>query len=125
QGAEAVLYGLDDIAETEEAIFVEGEPDKLAVEEAGLTNVVSVPNGAQTIGRADDDSASFAYLGNCAAELERLKRIVLAVDADDKGRALEEEPARRLGRERCWRVQWPNGGDVQCKDANETVRRFA
>jgi len=121
EGAEAVLYGLDDIAESEEAIFVEGEPDKLAVEEAGLNNVVSVPNGAQTIGRADDDSAGFVYLGNCAAELERLKRIVLAVDADDKGRALEEELARRLGRERCWRVQWPNGGDVQCKDANETL----
>lgn len=121
QGAEAVLYGLDDIAESEEAIFVEGELDKLAVEEAGFSNVVSVPNGAQTIGQADDDSASFSYLANCAAELERLKRIVLAVDADDRGRALEAELARRLGRERCWRARWPNSGDVQCKDANETL----
>jgi twinkle protein len=121
QGAEAVLYGLDDIAEREEAIIVEGEPDKLAVEEAGLSNVVSVPNGAQTIGQVDDDSAGFAYLENCAAELERLKRIVLAVDADDRGRALEAELARRLGRERCWRARWPNSGDVQCKDANETL----
>jgi twinkle protein len=119
--AEAVLYGLDDITESEEAIVVEGEPDKLAVEEAGLSNVVSVPNGAQTVGKADDDSAGFAYLGNCAAELGRLKRIILAVDADDKGRALEAELARRLGRERSWRVQWPNSGDVQCKDANETL----
>jgi twinkle protein len=120
-GAEAVLYGLDDIADTEEAIFVEGEPDKLAVEQSGFRNCVSVPNGAQTIGQAVDDSTGFAYLGNCAAELERLKRIVLAVDADDRGRALEEELARRLGRERCWRVRWPNSGDVQCKDANETL----
>jgi twinkle protein len=78
EGAEAVLYGLDDIAETDEAIIVEGECDKLAVEEAGFRNVVSVPNGAQTIGRVDDDSASFAYLANCGAEIERLSRIILA-----------------------------------------------
>ena len=33
----------------------------------------------------------------------RLKKIILGVDADAKGAVLEEELARRLGKERCWR----------------------
>jgi twinkle protein len=120
--AEAILYGLDDIAETKAVIIVEGEPDKLACEEAGFLNVVSVPNGAQGAGQAAaDDSAAFAWIANCAAYLDRAERIVLAGDADEKGRALEAELARRLGRERCWRVRWPDGNDAPCKDANATL----
>ena len=45
-GAEKILYGLNDIAGKEEVIIVEGEIDKLSLEEAGLTNAVSVPDGA-------------------------------------------------------------------------------
>lgn len=123
KNAEAVLYGLDDIADRKVIIIVEGEPDKLACEEASLLNVVSVPNGAQTGGKSTtpDDSAAFAYLGNCAEYLDRADRIVLAVDQDEKGRVLEAELARRLGRERCWRARWPDSEDAPCKDANETL----
>ena len=46
KGAEKILYGLDDIELEQEVIFVEGEMDKLALEEAGFTSVVSVPDGA-------------------------------------------------------------------------------
>ena len=42
-GAEKILYGLDDVRDSGEVIVVEGEMDKLALEEAGITNVVSVP----------------------------------------------------------------------------------
>jgi twinkle protein len=117
--AEAILYGLDDIADADTAIFVEGEPDKLAAETAGFTNVVSVPNGAHA--SEDDDAPAFAYLANSADQLDHIKRIVLALDADEKGKALEAELARRLGKERCWRARWPDSNDVQCKDANETL----
>ena len=33
------------------------------------------------------------------------------------GKTLEEELARRIGPERCWRVQWSDG----CKDANDVL----
>lgn len=46
KGAEKILYGLDDIKESNEIIIVEGEIDKLSMEQAGLTNSVSVPGGA-------------------------------------------------------------------------------
>jgi twinkle protein len=123
KGAETLLYGIDDIADAKTVIIVEGECDKLACEEAGYRNVASVPNGAQTGGSAADDSAAFDWTGNCAEHIDRAERIILAVDADDKGRQLEGELARRLGRERCWRVRWPRGDGASCKDANETLLR--
>jgi hypothetical protein len=43
KGAEKIFYGLDDIADSKTIIIVEGEIDKLAMEEAGYLNVVSVP----------------------------------------------------------------------------------
>lgn len=52
----------------------------------------------------------FEYLGNCEAELADKTAVVLATDADGPGRALAEELARRLGRERCRAVEWPRGG---------------
>ncbi|KAL3813004.1 hypothetical protein ACJIZ3_014272 [Penstemon smallii] len=50
RNTEKMLYGIDDIAEADEIIIVEGELDKLSVEEAGYCNCVSVPSGApQTV----------------------------------------------------------------------------
>ena len=122
--AEKILFGLDDIAETKTAIIVEGELDKLALEEAGFLNVVSVPDGAPSRVKAGDpdiDDVKFSYIANCADHLDRLERIIIAVDDDEPGRALAEELARRLGRERSWQAHWPTSGDALCKDANETL----
>jgi twinkle protein len=124
--AEKIFYGLDDIADVKTAIIVEGELDKLALEEAGIRNVVSVSDGAPKEVKAGDpgpDDAKFSYIANCSDYLDRLDRIILAVDDDGPGRALAEELARRLGKERCWRVRWPDSGDAPCKDANETLLR--
>jgi twinkle protein len=122
--AERIFFGLDDIAEAEDVIIVEGECDKLALEVAGFRSVLSVPDGAPAKMRdqPSDDDAKFEYLKNCAPELEAFKgRFILAVDNDANGKVLETELARRLGKERCWRVQWPDGQDVACKDCNETL----
>jgi twinkle protein len=71
--ADKILFGLDDIADCKTAIIVEGECDKLACEEAGFRNVLSVPDGApQKIkaGEIDPDHAKFSYVSNCAAYLD-------------------------------------------------------
>ncbi len=115
-GAEKVFYGLDDINGSEEVIIVEGELDKLAIEVAGYTNVLSVPDGAPPP-NAKSYESKFSYIGNSESYLKGLKKIILAVDSDGPGRKLEEELSRRLGPERCWRVTWPEG----CKDANDTL----
>jgi replicative DNA helicase len=112
KGAEKILYGLDDVASQAEIIIVEGEMDKLALEEAGFKNVVSVPDGAPARVKDGDlppasEDTKYSYLWNCRAWLDQAVRVVIATDNDAPGDALAEELARRLGRERCWRVRWP------------------
>jgi len=114
-GAEKVLYGLDDLTESW-AVIVEGECDKLALAVAGIANALSVPDGAPPVG-SKPSAQKFEYLSTCALQLDPLIKITLAVDADAAGQTLQTELARRLGPERCWRVQWPEG----CKDANDVL----
>lgn len=122
------LYGLDDINEATEIIIVEGEIDKLSVEEAGFRNCVSVPGGAPQIVSVKDlpsiqKDRAYQYLWNSKEYLDKLSRIVLATDGDTSGRSLAEELARRLGKERCWVVRWPKKDDSRCfKDANEVLK---
>ena len=118
------MFGLDDIAGSSEIVIVEGEMDKLALEQAGIKNVVSVPDGAPGKVRdgdlpAPEEDRKFEYLWNCRAALDPVSRIVIAVDSDGPGQALAEELARRLGKERCYRVTWPEG----CKDANDVLQK--
>lgn len=113
-GAERVLYGLDDIGDS--LIFVEGEIDKLSVEVAGIKSCVSVPDGAPTP-ETKDYSSKFDFLESAKEKLEGVSQFVIAVDNDAPGIRLEEELTRRLGKEKCLRVRWPDG----CKDANDVL----
>lgn len=113
-GAEKVFYGLDGIAKESWAVVVEGEIDALSFWQAGVVNCLSVPDGAPPAGSKPSD-AKFEYIPNCEPEMAHLTKIIIAVDSDEPGKVLEEELARRLGPERCYRIQWPDG----IKDANE------
>ncbi|KAI8524659.1 hypothetical protein RHMOL_Rhmol13G0165100 [Rhododendron molle] len=102
---EKILYGLDDIKDASDIIIVEGEMDKLSMEEAGFRNCVSVPDGAPaTVSKkelpSEEQDTKYQYLWNCKEYLEKASRIILATDGDPPGQALAEELARRLGRER-------------------------
>lgn len=123
RGCEKVYFGLDDIEGAKDIIVVEGEMDKLSLEEAGFKNVVSVPDGAPAKVKDEipDEDRKFEYVWNCKDYFETANRIILAVDNDEPGAALAEELARRYGKHRCWRVNWPDTHDILCKDANETL----
>lgn len=114
-GAERVLYGLNDI-EPAALIWVEGEIDKLSVEVAGFTSCVSVPDGAPA-----PDSKSYANKFDFMQDpaIEKVQLHIIAVDNDAPGIRLKEELVRRLGRDKCHIVTWPEG----CKDANEVLTR--
>jgi twinkle protein len=116
-GAERVLYGLNDI-EPARCVVVEGEIDKLSVEVAGFTSCVSVPDGAPAE-NTKDYASKFTFLEADKERLEAVKEWIIAVDGDAPGLRLEDELARRLGREKCKRVRWPDG----CKDANEVLTK--
>jgi twinkle protein len=87
--------------------------DALSLHEAGITNVVSVPNGA-TLSNNNLD-----YLDNCIDYFEDKKKVILAVDQDEAGNALKQEFIRRLGAETCYLVDF-----VDCKDANEYLLKY-
>jgi twinkle protein len=113
KGAEKIFYNINSVVGYDSCVIVEGEMDVLALHEAGIKNVISVPNGATL------NSNNLDYLDNCIDYLEDKTKIVLAVDADDAGQALRQEFIRRLGAETCYLVDF-NG----CKDANEYLLEF-
>lgn len=111
-GAQKVFYKADDIGEV--TIITEGEMDALSLEVAGFTNAISVPDGAPAPNTKNYET-KFEYLDD--EKLDPVKTFILCVDADEPGKKLEEELARRLGRERCKKVTYPE----DCKDANEVL----
>lgn len=117
-GAELILYGLDDITDSDTVIIVEGEMDKLSVEEAGYISCVSIPNGAPSP-NAKNYNSHFDFLAKAEPYLKD-KKFILFVDADEAGQLLEKELVRRLGHEYCTRVRLPDS----YKDANEYLLAF-
>jgi twinkle protein len=113
KGAEKVFYNIDSIVGWEYCIIVEGEMDVLALHESGITNAISVPNGATL------NSNNLDYLDNCIDYFEDKDKVILAVDSDEAGQALQQELIRRLGAEVCYLVDF-NG----CKDANEYLLEY-
>ena len=108
KGAEKVFYNINSIVGYDDCVIVEGEMDVLALHEAGIKNVISVPNGATL------NNNNLDYLDNCIDYFDDKQRVVLAVDADEPGQMLKQELVRRLGAEVCYLVDF-NGE----KDAND------
>jgi len=113
KGAEKVFYNIDSIVGYEYCVIVEGEMDVLALHEAGLTNAISVPNGATL------NTNNLDYLDNCIDYFEDKEKIILAVDSDEAGQALQTELIRRLGSEVCYIATFDD-----CKDANEYLLKY-
>jgi twinkle protein len=110
QGAELIFYNLDAIKGQNEIIIVEGEIDCLSFIQAGIKNVISVPNGA-TLSRQN-----LSYFENCLDYFPNGIKVYLALDNDAPGIALRDELARRIGTENCLKVNF-----IDCKDANESL----
>jgi twinkle protein len=113
KGAEKVFYNINSIVGFEYCVIVEGEMDVLALHEAGITNAISVPNGA-TLG-----TNNLEYLDNCIDYFEDKSKIIIAVDSDAAGQALQTELVRRLGSETCYIATFDD-----CKDANEYLIKY-
>jgi len=111
--AELVFYNLDVIKDKAECFIVEGEIDCLSLIEAGIENVVSVPNGANL------KTNNLQYLDNCYDYFSDKKEIILWLDNDIAGRKLKYDIAERLGFERCKFIEIDD-----CKDANEYLLKY-
>jgi|TARA_R110000803_G_scaffold89731_2_gene156986 twinkle protein len=123
QGAKRSLYNIDSVV-GDEIIFVEGEMDVLSCWQAGIKNVVTLPDGAPKEASFRPDDKRFTALSDCE-KLEKMKKIYIAVDSDGAGQALALELAHRFGKDRCWKVEWPLSVEgAQQKDANECLVEY-
>lgn len=114
-GAEPILYNIDAIKDEKTAIIVEGEIDCLTLHECGIYNVVSVPNGTPPKGKL-----KMEYMDTCWEYFLNKEEVIIATDADEPGKFLRQELARRIGYEKCRQVVFPE----DCKDPNEILLKY-
>ena len=123
KNAERSLFNIDRVKrhweETgrKDLVFVEGEMDVLAFYEAGIKNAITLPDGAPKRAKFDQADKRFMALVNCEW-IQDAEKIIIATDADEAGRALALELVHRFGKDRCWRIKWPESDE---KDANELL----
>ena len=97
-----ILYGMDDCDKSLPLIIIEGEPDKLVLNECGVENVVSIPSGTE----------DFTWINECWEWLEQFKELIIWGDNDRAGKGFQQEAIARLDD---WKLKV-----VKCeyKDAN-------
>lgn len=113
KGAQKTFYNIDSIKDNEECVIVEGEIDCLSFIEAGVKNVVSVPNGFTSKGQINLD-----YLTDFYSYFENKSKIYLCLDNDEAGENGKKELIRRLGSDKVYLC------DLQdLKDANDFLTK--
>jgi len=118
---EPILFGMNMTTFNKPLVITEGEFDALALYEAGVTNVVSVPMGCN----------NFEWINLCWEYLEKFNQIILFGDSDEPGLEMVSVLSKRLGEDRCMiPKEYPeailNGNNLNriCKDANEILMGY-
>ena len=119
KNAEKCFYRFDNMVGMETIIITEGEMDALSLVECGFINAVSVPDGAPAEGSKPSDK-KFSYLLSAEEHLMNAQTVILCTDSDGAGKHLRDELSRRIGREKCFRVVYPDG----CKDINDVLINY-
>lgn len=125
-GAEMCFYGMQNLftaecLNTKQLVICEGQIDLLSFYEAGITNVISVPQGSP-FQQGKTTTPKLEYLEDpfFSALAPEFDEIIIATDNDYAGKALAEELANRLGVERCSRFHFEDNR----KDANEILTQL-
>lgn len=116
-----LFFNIDNVDLDDSLVICEGEMDALSMIESGIDSAVSVPNGA--VQKLSDGSIdpkedkTFSFLWDAKDKLDSVSKIIIATDSDKAGQTMGKELARRIGRDRCWIIAWPD----DCKDANDVL----
>jgi twinkle protein len=108
EGGKPVLWGMDLCTPELPLIITEGEIDTLALYEAGLKNIVSIPSGAE----------DFSWVETCWEWLEQYNKIIFFGDADNSGKEMVRKAIKKLGAYRCSVVDI---SETFRKDVNELL----
>lgn len=100
-GCRSILFNVDALQEYKEKIHItEGESDAIALVQAGVENVVGGTTGA---GSFDPEWID---------QLKSQKKIFICYDSDQTGQKGARSLAKRLGYNRCFNIELPEGQDV-------------
>jgi 5S rRNA maturation endonuclease (ribonuclease M5) len=105
RNAETWLFNDDGLNEAKNlggVLVVEGEIDAMSAWQAGIKNVVSTASGKDSY-------------GVWIELLDKIKRVYVAFDNDEGGKASGKKFAERVGQEKSYEFNYPDG----IKDANE------
>ena len=136
--AEKILFNVDSIKrkDVKRAVITEGYIDCMSYHEAGMREVVSVPNGS-TISKREmeefkatgklvhEKPMNLTYLDPHIDEFDKMNEVIIATDDDAAGIKLREELARRIGKDKCRYVKfsiWKNDKGEPCKDGNDVLK---
>lgn len=119
----------DDGLASQPLIITEGELDAMAAIQAGFQRTISVPDGAPKEATKDPyDGKRYAWIAELRPRLTRqfVPEIILATDADDPGKALQQDLSVMLGRFRCKFLSYPLSRDKtrRLKDLNEVLQEW-
>ena len=113
-----ILFGIPAVPENQQTMYItEGELDAMTMFDMGYP-AVSVPFGAK-VANADNDPNAEWIEHDYDTWIASHTNIVFASDSDEVGRQATESIARRLGRDKCQIIIWPDG----IKDANEYISK--
>lgn len=116
KGGKKSLYNYDRVSKAKEVLVVEGEMDVLAVYEAGIPWVTTLPDGAPAKANFRENDKRFEVLQTHPLEATK---IILFCDSDGAGDNLKKELLHRYGKDKCWYVKPPE----DCKDANDVLMK--
>lgn len=100
EGCPSILFNSDVIEGAQELFLSEGEIDAITLWKQGIKNVIGATTGAGSFDPAWID------------QLAKIPKIYICYDQDEAGQKGAREVARRLGYDRCFNVQFPEGQDV-------------
>ena len=106
---EVTFYNYDAIYKYDKIVIVEGEIDALSFIEAGIFNVISLPNGCRNT----------KFIDQYIFDIERINEWVLCLDKDSGGIAARVELIGKLGIEKCLLINTKD-----CKDGNSFLQKY-
>lgn len=130
-GGSQVFYNYDVITdvtlEDYPLVIVEGEFDALAAIQSGIPRVVSVPAGASIV-QDLENSDKYNFYDDAANDIAaHVKEVIIAVDNDTNGKAMQQDLAILIGRAKCKYVTYPmkrSETEVRCKDLNDVLQEW-
>ncbi|HMG14146.1 MAG TPA: toprim domain-containing protein, partial [Saprospiraceae bacterium] len=117
-GTKTCFWGLEmlNLASKNEIIITEGQTDRMTLVQCGYENVLSVPMGAPAPGQTEfEKKLKFVTDPYIVKLFEKVEKVYLAVDNDAAGIFLRDLLADKLGKDRCYLLNYPKA----YKDSNE------